>query len=68
MIFEETLNSIWNWNGSFEFLHCEYCDGPLLVHGPESCRTRNEEPYEYELTKRLENKVKNMDALKKEQE
>jgi len=40
------------WNRSVEFLHCEYCDGPLLGHRSEKCRTRNEEPYSPNIIKR----------------
>ena len=50
------------WNGKFELLHCEYCEGPLLGRRQEKCRTRNEDPYQEKLiNKRLENKLRNVD-------
>ena len=47
------------------FVHCAWCDGPILCHRPEKCRPRNEEAYDKELIKRFENPFRNMDAFRK---
>ena len=45
------------WNGKYDFVRCEDCNGPTLGHRAEQCR-KNGERYEEEIVGRYETSMR----------
>ena len=52
------VSSSFNSNGSYEFAHCETCDGPLLGHMETKCNHLDGVRYDGQIVKSFENWLK----------
>ena len=51
---ETVLDFDRTWNGKYEFIRCEECNGPILGHRAEKCRNEGD-GYDEALVKKFEN-------------
>ena len=60
---EDVVDFDITWNGRFEFVRCEECNGPVLGHRAEKCRKANG-GYEEALVKKFETSLRKTVAVR----